>query len=164
MRRCATVVCLLVLITGCSLSSPTETTLAPHYSIVEDDTYNGVEFPRVGYPEVGEWRTIGRTPVGNEFGSIMVFRTGAGAEREDLIVMFTPGPDRVGVHALRLTGDTSNVHLDLVCPGDSAVLIPDARLVGPYPAVEDGIRAWRPGPDGTLAEFDPEDSDPTGSC
>jgi len=54
----------LVLAAGCSLSSTTATSLAPQYSIVEDETYNGVEFPLVGYPEVGEWRTIGRAVPG----------------------------------------------------------------------------------------------------
>lgn len=163
MRRCVMLVSVLALVAGCSLST-TSTTLAPRYSIVEDDTYNGVVFPRVGYPEVGEWRTIGRSPAGNEYGSIMVFRTGAGAEREDLIVKYTESPGWVGVHALRLAGDTSNVRFDLVCPGDSAVFVPDARLVGPYPAIEDGIRAWRPGPDGALEEFNPAYADPTGAC
>jgi hypothetical protein len=158
MRRYVMFVCVLVLVTGCS-----STPLAPRYSIVQDDTYNGVVFPSVGYPEVGEWRTFGRSPVANEYGLLMVF-TRRSTEREDLIVMFTPGPETVGVHALRLTGDTSNLHLDLVCPGDSAVLVPGGSLGGPYPAIEDGIRAWRPGPDGALEEFNPADADPTGAC
>lgn len=169
MRRLIVGLSLLALVGGCGEASGgdagSSTTVEPQYSIVEDDAFDGVEFPSIGYPTVEDWRTFGGTPVGNEHGSIMLYRRGTMTEREDLAVMYTKSPERMGVHSLRLTGDTTNVHFDLVCPGDAVVLVPGDPFSGPfYATIEEGIRAWRPGANGMLEEFDPATTEPTGAC
>jgi hypothetical protein len=180
MRRIAILVFLMVMLVGCASQEPatnsgglatttapadpwaSTTTLDPGdlpYQLVRDTTYLGVKFyddsvkPYNAYPELDHWRTVGKGPVGNEHGSVMLFRATTDQGRQDLVVMWV-GPYSVATDAIRLTGDASRVHLDLSCDGQAAVLV-FGPPVGKYQDVSDAIRAWRPGLDGTLIEFDP---------
>lgn len=146
----------------------TTTSVATQYSIVEDASYLGVAFgdetvePYNAYPELGGWFSA-MGPVGNDHGSLILYRRGGGSEREDLVVMFIY-PDNVGVDALRLTGDTGQVHLGLSCSGKAVVLVSDVVELNRYKDLDEAVRAWRPGPDGILEEFDPATGEPVGSC
>lgn len=170
MRWAAAVTVALMLTAACGGNDTTtdDTRSDLRYSIVEDDTYIGVKFfdqsvePYNAYPELEGWISAPPNPVGNEYGSMQVYRRTVDGSREDLVVMYTR-PDNLGVDGLRLTGDTSGVHLVLSCSAEAAVLVEDPDI-GPPRDLGDATRAWRPGPDGVLVEFDPTTGETTGSC
>lgn len=139
----------------------------PQYSIVRDASYLGITGGRIepleayNHPELGEWLYA----TGPVTGGLIMYRrhTGSSAgEREDLVVMLI---GLVGVDALRLTGDTSQVHLGLSCSERAVVLVPHGiPMDSTNHDLDEAIRAWRPGPDGTLVEFDPATGESMHSC
>lgn len=160
MRKIAILGFLVATLAGCVSEEPAAdatTTAAPDtstatldpgglpYRFVRDTTYLGVKFfdesvePYSAYPELGDWETVGKSPVGNDHGSVVLFRATTAQGRQDLVVMFV-GPHNVATDAIRLTGDTSQVNLDLSCDGQAAVLV-SGPPGGQYPDVSDAIRA-----------------------
>lgn len=150
-------------------TSSTTSVAEPGFSIVVDESYVGVKFydetaePYNAYPEFDGWLSVGPGPTGNEYGGMMVYRRSGETGREDLVVMWER-PGNVGVHGLRLTGDTSEAHLILSCQAEAVLLIPDSSYTRPDRRVSEALRAWRPGPSGMLEEFDPATGDSMGSC
>jgi hypothetical protein len=129
------------------------------YSLVRDPAYVGVKFfdqsavPYNAYPEFDGWVSVGPNPVGNEHGSMQVYRRTTESGREDLLVMYA-GPDHEGVDGLRLTGDTRDVYLVLSCSSEAALLMPGSTAT-PIADIDQALRAWRPGADGSIVEFEP---------